>query len=198
MKSQKELKEKYMKEIETIWPEDSMRNFLRKQCAYVVELSNGNIICLEKPSIKKDFCFGMGWYGSYTNEEFEAAEDLANIAKTKEEYFISENMKPLDNEIAALEKALQGKKECYTYINYTGQPSDSDLMTYESVYIGRNPEYSPERWKGLEALKKLDSCDIQAIIDGLNAVKKQFNKRLNTYLKKYGLTKLNVWTYCRD
>ena len=29
-------------------------------------------------------------------------------------------------------------------------------------------------------------------------VSKKFAKRLNTYLKKYGLEKLNVWTYCRD
>ena len=47
-------------------------------------------------------------------------------------------------------------------------------------------------------LIEIGEADIQAIIDGLEVVKKQFEKRLNTYLKRYGLSKLNVWTYLRD
>ena len=175
-----------------------MQEYARKKCEYVVELSNGNIIDIEKPRIKKDFCFGMGMYATYTDEEFEAAEDLAENARTNVEYFINENMKQITGKLDALKEALENKREVYTFVHYSGQPEDSDLVAYNSVRICDNPEYAPFSWSNLQAVKKLSSEDIQAIIDGLEEVANKFMKRLNTYLKRYGLEKLNVWTYCRD
>ena len=200
MRTQKELKEKYMNIIKTeVWQDsERMQEYARKECEYVVELSNGNIIDIEKPRIEKNFCFGMGMYATYTQEEFEAAEDLAENARTNVEYFINENMKQITEKIGYLKEALDGKKEVYTYVQYSGQPEDSDLVAYNSVRICDNPEYAPLRWSNLQSVKKLTNEDIQAIIDGLEEVAKKFMKRLNTYLKRYGLEKLNVWTYCRD
>lgn len=200
MRTQKELKEKYMKIIKTeVWQDsERMQEYARKQCDYVVELSNGKIIDIEKPRIKKDFCFGMGMYATYTQEEFEAAEDLAENARTNVEYFINENMKQITEKIGYLKEALDGKKEVYTYVHYSGQPDNSELVTYSCVGLSDNPEWAPYRWGNLKAVNKLSSDDIQALIDGLEEVGKKFMKRLNTCLKKYGLEKLNVWTYCRD
>lgn len=199
MKSQKELKEKYMDIIKKeVWSDEHMQEFARKQCAYVVELSNGNILDIDKPRIETSFYFGMGMYATYTQEEFEAAEELADNARKNVDYFISENMKQITERIDGLKEALANKKEVYTYIHYTGQPDDSDLVDYSCVCISHNPEFEPYRWNSLKSVRKLSNEDIQAIIDGLNEVAKTFMKRLNTYLKKYGLEKLNVWTYCRD
>lgn len=59
--TQKELKEMYMSIIKTeVWEDEHMQNFAKKNCAYVVQFSNGDIADIEKPSIKKDFCFGAG------------------------------------------------------------------------------------------------------------------------------------------
>ena len=200
MKNQKELKEKYMNIIKTeVWQNDEhMQEYARKECEYVVELSNGNIIDIEKPRIEKNFCFGMGMYATYTQEEFEAAEELADNARKNVDYFISENMKQITDKIYYLKEALENKREVYTFVHYSGQPADSELVTYNCVRICDNPEYAPFRWANLQAVKKLSSEDIQAIIDGLEEVANKFMKRLNTYLKRYGLEKLNVWTYCRD
>ena len=199
MKTQKELKEKYMDIIKReVWSDEHMQEFARKQCAYIVELSNGNIIDIDKPRIETNFCFGMGMYATYTQEEFEAAEELAENARKNVNYFISENMNQITEKIDSLKEALENKKEVYTYIHYTGQPDNSDLVDYSCVSISHNPEFEPYRWSNLKAVRKLSNEDIQAIIDGLNEVAKTFMKRLNTYLKKYGLEKLNVWTYCRD
>lgn len=182
-----------------VWQGDEhMQEYARKECAQVVELSNGNIIDIEKPRIKKDFCFGMGMYATYTEEEFEAAEGLAAKAKNDVNYFIEENMKQITEKIENLKKCLSGNKECYTFIKYYGQPITSDLMGYKCVSIGNNPEFFPIMWDRLDAVRKLSNEDIQRIIEGLEEVAKSFMKRLNTYLKKYGLEKLNVWTYCRD
>lgn len=200
MKTQKELKEKYMNIIKTeIWRNDErMQEFARKESEYIVELSNGNIIRLSKPRIQKDFCYGMGMYATYTDEDFEAAEGLAQKARTDIDFFIENNMKQITEKIESLEEAKRGEKECYTFINYSGQPANSDLMTYKVCGIGYNPEFSPAHWQHLTAVRKLSVDDIQSIIDGLQEVANKFLKRLNTYLKKYGLDKLNVWTYCRD
>ena len=200
MKNQKELKEKYMNIIKTeVWQNsERMQEYARKECEYVVELSNGNIIDIEKPRIEKNFCFGMGMYATYTQEEFEAAEELADNARKNVDYFISENMKQITDKIYYLKEALENKREVYTFVHYSGQPADSELVTYNCVRICDNPEYAPFRWTNLQAVKKLSSEDIQAIIEGLEEVAKKFMKRLNTYLKRYGLEKLNVWTYCRD
>ena len=200
MKNQKELKEKYMNIIKAeVWQNDErMQEYSRKECEYVVELSNGNIIDIEKPRIEKNFCFGMGMYATYTQEEFEAAEELADNARKNVDYFISENMKQITDKIYYLKEALENKREVYTFLHYSGQPENSELVAYNCVRICDNPEYAPFRWSNLQAVKKLSSEDIQAIIDGLEEVAKKFMKRLNTYLKRYGLEKLNVWTYCRD
>ena len=200
MKNQKELKEKYMNIIRAeVWQNDErMQEYARKECEYVVELSNGNIIDIEKPRIEKNFCFGMGMYATYTQEEFEAAEELADNARKNVDYFISENMKQITDKIYYLKEALENKREVYTFLHYSGQPENSELVAYNCVRICDNPEYAPFRWSNLQAVKKLSSEDIQAIIDGLEEVAKKFMKRLNTYLKRYGLEKLNVWTYCRD
>ena len=200
MKNQKELKEKYMNIIKTeVWQDDSkMQEYARKECEYVVELSNENIIDIEKPRIQTSFCFGMGMYATYTQEEFEATEELADNARKNVNYFINENMRQITEKIDCLKEALENKREAYTFVHYSGQPADSELVTYNCVRLCDNPEYAPFRWSNLQSVKKLSSEDIQAIIDGLEEVSKKFAKRLNTYLKKYGLEKLNVWTYCRD
>lgn len=199
MKNQKELKEKYMEVIKKeVWQDERMQEFARKECAYVVQLANGNIISLDKPKIQKNFCYGMGMYATYTQEEFERAEGLAEKARTDVNYFIQKNMEQVTNKIEYLKECLEGERECYTFTNYIGQPDKSILKGYNTVRICDNPEYYPGRWLNCKDLKKLDSKDIDAIIEGLEEVGKKFMKRLNTYLKKYGLEKLNVWTYCRD
>ena len=97
MMNQKELKEKYMNIIKAeVWQNDEhMQEYARKECEYVIELSNGNIIDIDKPRIEKNFCFGMGMYATYTDEEFERAEGMAEKARTDVNYFIwniGENM----------------------------------------------------------------------------------------------------------
>lgn len=199
MKTQKELKEKYMDIIKKeIWNDEKMQDYARKNCAYIVELTNGNIICLEKPSIKKDFCFGYGCNATYTDEELNRAEELCNKAQNDTAYFIQENMRQLTNEIENLKLCLERKRECYTYINYSGQPANSELVTYSIVSIHNNPEYATDRWERLESVRKLGEDDIKQIIKGLEEVSNLFLKRLNSYLKRYGLKKLNVWAFCVD
>lgn len=176
-----------------------MQNFAKKKCAYVVQFSNGDIADIEKPSIKKDFCFGAGSYGTCTNEEMKDAEDMAALARKSEQYFKEQNLKKIDSDIEDLEKCLSGYEyECYTYTHYMGQPDDSKLKAFTVVKTGYNPEFTPMRWINCKDIKKLGADDIQKIIDGFKEVRKAFEKRINTYLKRYGTTKVNSWSYICD
>lgn len=66
--TQKELKEMYMNIIKTeVWEDEYMQNFAKKNCAYVVQFSNGDIADIEKPSIKKGLLFWC-WFLWYLHQ----------------------------------------------------------------------------------------------------------------------------------
>lgn len=197
---QKKLKEKYMDIIcKEVWANTvRMQEFARKKCEYVVALSNGTIIDIDKPSIETNFCFGYGMYARSTDEEIASADACAENAKTNADYFIEENMKQITDNIAILKETLTGKTEVYTFVRYDGAPDTSSLMGWKVCKIWDNPENEPWQWSNLRTVRKLGNDDIQRIIVGYEEVGKRFRKRLQTYLKRYGLSKLNVWTYLRD
>ena len=60
----------------------------------------------------------------------------------------------------------------------------------------RQPKLSnAERLKNYQ---ELEGENLKRVIEGHKIVKAKFEKRLNTYLKKYGLTKVHAWSYWRD
>ena len=181
MRTQKESKDLYMEIVKTeVWPKSpKMQEFARKQVGYIIELSSGKIICVDKPTIEKDFCFGYGMYLRSTDEEEDRAFSMAQKAET-------------------VRSVVDWLKEVYIYVNYCGQPADSNLVSYTITDTFEGPKLRPEYWKRYKGLQKIGEEDIQRIIHGLEEAKKAFEKRLNTYLKKYGLSKLNVWTYLVD
>lgn len=198
MKTQKELKKIFADEIGKAWEDEHMRKYCINKAAYIVEFKDGTITEIKKPTIEKNFCYGMGMYGTYNDAEFKAAEAQAERARKDQSFFIQNNLQGIEDHINLLKEAQKGNREVYKYDHYYEQPTDCKLTGYDIVRIGDNPEWNPNRWANLQDAKKIDNEDIQKIIDGLEEVKKQFEKRLHNYLKKYGLTKLNVWTYVRD
>lgn len=194
---QKQIKEKYMEIMRTeVWPgSEHMQKYAEKEYGYGVELSNGDIYVIDKPSIKKDFCFGFGMYGGDPTNDQERAEGVAQVARTSEDYFIKENLKQIDEQIEYLRDS---RYEAYKYVHYSGRESGSKLKTYSFCHYWDNPENDPARWSRLKDVEKLTEEDIEALIAGYEAVREAFTKRLHTYLKRYGLSKLNVWTYLRD
>ena len=200
MKNQKELQEIYMEIIKKeVWAGDThMQDYARKKLAYVVELPDGSIIDFEKPSIKKDFCYGAGMYASATDEEMAAAESMVKHARTSESYFKTKNLEEINNQIEKLKKALNGEYEVYTSLHYYGQENGSRLKNYSVCRISQNPEYEPGYWSNCRDLKKCGKEEIEIIIAGLYEVRKAFAKRVDSYLKRYGTSKVNAWSYICD
>ena len=194
MKTQEELMNKYMNIVKTELQKDNTKRHkrARKECAHIVEFSDGKMVVLEKPILKKDFCFGMGMCGNYTQNELSDAENVSEIARRNTTYFIEENMKQINIKMDELNEVLSNNLECYIF------KISVDLMNYSVVEIGNNPIYAPYIWKGLSCVQKLSNDDILLLLAGFEEVKKLFSKGINTYLKRYGLNKINVWTFCRN
>lgn len=199
MMTQKELKALYKEELKKAWNDEKMVDFCSRKTAYVIDHNNA-LYGIEKPKIETDFCFGYGMYGMSTDEDYDRADRLAQHARESEEYFIEQNLENLNRWIKNLNDISEDMQLNWANGNYPhymietgkhyyGQSDDCKLNYYAIVdtYRGNN---QGELCKDLELIKKL--------IEGYEVVKKDFTKRLNTYLKRYGLTKINSWSYLVD
>ena len=189
MKDQKTLKEEYMDIIaREVWPKSkSMQDYARKTVAYIVELDNGEIADIDKPRIEKDFCFGHGYCGVSTEEEYKAAAAMRDKAASSMDYFLRENLKGIDGWISDLEDE---RNKVYKRPHYINQTADTKL---KAVCVCRAWD-SPGYRDAVEMTKD----ERKAMADGYREVRQAFEKRLHTYLKTYGLSKVNTWTYLGD
>lgn len=195
---QKELTERYMSIIcADVWKDQHMQEYARKSLGYVVELANGDITDIDKPRIETSFCFGFGMYGIDPNGEGqERASKMEHHARTDQTYFINENLKDINSMIEALKDS--DKYTFYKYLHYYGQPDGSKLKAVSYCRYFDRVEHNPGRWSNCRELEELTEEERAALLAGYEEVKKAFVKRLNTYLKRYGLSKLNTWTYLVD
>lgn len=189
MKTQKELKQRYAEILAAdVWRNDQkMVDFCVKEAGRIVELENGDIIAIKKPSIQKSFCFGYS-DSRYDNEDYNRAENMAAHAKKNTEYFLEQNLHDINQMIAKLEGA-DDRIEFRIRTKYYGQPENSPFKCIEQYF----------RWdeKG-QKYPVLEGENLQRVIEGYKIVKADFEKRLNTYLKRYGLSKVKTWSYWQD
>ena len=187
---QKALKAKYMDIIcKEVWDTPSMQKYASDEYGYGVELADGDITVIHKPRIKKDFCFGFGYCGVSTNEDMDRASNMVRHAETSENYFIEKNLEAINRE---LDRLYDPRMLAYKGIPYHGQPADSKL---KGIYFFHEIDKEEAEEKGLVRLTKEE---VEAMINGYKEITKMFRKRLNTYLKRYGLSKVNAWSYLRD
>lgn len=186
----------YMEEMRTYWENDAgMMKHLKTTTAAVVELENGDLIPIDKPRIETRFCFGYGLYGRSTEEEYNDAEKMRQHAETSRDYFIKENLKGIEETIKELK---DDSFEVYTALAYIGQAEGTKTKSYHITRLCNNPEYNPAWWANYKELAKMTTADRGRLIKAYEEVKQDFIKRLNTYLKRYGLSKVDTWTYLVD
>lgn len=195
--TQKELKEVYREELKKVWKNDTkMVDFCVKTTGYFIE-HNGFLFDIPKPKIQTDFCFSYGYSGVATQEDMEEAGKMAEHAKKSEQYFIDKNLKEINDMIKFLKEVKEdwsvgGTHRYHMTIHgrYIGQTSDCKLRGYGLFDTFRGFPTEGERID--------DEALLDKVIAGYEEVKEAFIKRLNTYLKRYGLTKVNTWSYLSD
>lgn len=161
--------------VETVYKNEEDIKYFEKTTSEYVVLDNDCCLLLEKQHIKKNFCFG--YY--YDVSEVEGCEELAQNV----EYFLEKNRRNLykkSEKYVALNSYESGKILRYVPLEeYQDAEREGQLFWY-----GNNLEPY--------FLNDSENERLNNAIDKANA---KFEKRLQTYLKKYGLSKVNTWTY---
>lgn len=174
-----ELLTSYLNEVRKVYSSESSVEYHRKNVSGLCQLSNGMIYEYMKPNIKTSFCFGHGFCGVSTKEDEDFANSQYHNAKTNPEYFINANLREIDGEI----ERLKSDKPLWI-----GHQQGNHI-----AYLISRPEFAENN-----DCQPLSDRDRQSLIELHEEEKEKFKKRLNTYLKKYGLSKLDVWTYLCD
>lgn len=167
-----------------VWPNDTkMIEFERRQIARIVRLECGGMVALEKPHIETNFCFGYS-DSAYDTEDYDRANAMVGHALTHEEYFISENMRKIGEKIADLKEP-----GIYSRNGYCTTPKAHVIRALEW------PRYGEELPEGAQPITEKDRA---ALIEAWEKVGTDFRRRLDSYLKRYGMSKVNAWSYWRD
>ena len=131
------------------------------------------VYLFQKPRIENDFCF------SDEGPEYDYYKELCNDKKLLEEHFIAHNM----------EQVREPKEGETMYIIKDSWSTDGQ------VYIRwANYPYSANDQIVREATER----EQQEYRLQLRAVRAEFGKRVDRYLKRFGTSKLHIWSYWAD
>lgn len=169
--TQKELKELYISACKVAYPRLTMTP---RDLGFIIETECGELIHVEKPQIEKRFCYA---------DHLEHAHEYARRVCTEEEFFISENTADLRRTIEELENDetfwIIPREE--TPIICTLRSGRYHIYPHEKRLVYALPD--EDRARALEVYR-------MALVD--------FEKRLRSYVKRYGLKKVHSWTYWAD
>ena len=153
----------------------------------------------KKPSIQTRFCFGYGQNGISTEEDYEGARSQERNMETNQQVFINANLEGLNKNIKNLQEFID---------NFFDNKNTCFSARYNKIFICKNSynhlaylawswDYGNIRNKD-DIIKEATKEDLLLIIEVYKQQIENFKKRLNAYLKRYGLSKLRTWTYLVD
>lgn len=200
----KELKQEWIeRQIEKSKNPEKWAKFYKNHYSDVIKIDK-YLLPIEKSTIKRTFCYGCGMYDTATEEEMENAHRQCDRAKSDTNYFITENLTDINMSINKLKYFLiadHKEKEQFRLKNnlpYYIQFTKPFIVRNSELFEGFYSFFKEEEESYYKDKKELTVEEIQLIINALEEEKTRFTKRLNTYLKKYGLSKIDTWTYIRD
>lgn len=191
-KSQDSLKEIFRSSLQQVYSKDSsMVDYCMKQVTFLVPICNGKyIVELTKPNIETEFWFGESDMGQGRSHE-ENSGLMNFIHRNIEDYFVSENLSSIDNTIQKIKDVIAGKSTLSArHHKYYNRCPNSVI---HDVYF-ENPW---DAWYGKDG-EDLSKADLKVLLDAYKLQREKFNKRLETYLKKYGRKHLRVSSYWID
>lgn len=178
-----------------VWKDSkSMIDYSIKKTGYIIPLEGGDMAIIEKPTIQTAFCFGYGYCGVSTEEDYEGAHGMVKHARTNEQYFIDKNLEDINHMIDELSNP---SNVIYKAVKFSTSPDNSNLKSIFIVEKWTDPK-EDFHYSNYRSIEKCTDHEKAEILKGYEEVKKAFTKRLNTYLKRYGLSKIKAWSYLVD
>lgn len=181
---QKQLKAQYKELLKTVW-DSRMVDYCSKKADVVIKFDNGFYAEIEKPSIETSFCFGYS-LSRYDTEDYDRANKMAHYASESQKYFRNENLKPLQESIAFYSDK---NNELYFINHYIDQKND----VMKSIQSFRQWETPTE-----DKYVKLTDKDRKILVEAYKVELERFTKRVDSYLKRYGTSKVRSWSYWQD
>lgn len=195
-------------EYSNVWKKDQrMIDYCVNQVATMAILPGGELIVVNKRRIDKDFCFGESGY------DYDDAVKAAQHARTSTDYFKRKNMERYDSWIQGITDVMNGEANnrlvIYTNGEYIGQGPDCRLYK-----IGFEPMCDIIDACGGEC--RIDELpgrvidarytqyriatqeELEIILGVYQEAAKAHERKVDAYLKRYGMSKVHAWTYWRD
>lgn len=178
MKVKDELKQAYREELQKVWKDKDMVDYCVNKAQRVVRLTDGSLVAIEKQKVQTSFCYGYGWNGVSSETEHSEACDMAQKARSDEDMFIAENMaefSPFDKEY------------------------DHNTLVLRKGYEGRANIKSigwAARWE--TNVEPISAADREILLKAYEEEKAVHLKKVQAYLKRYGLSKVRSWAYLVD
>lgn len=166
--------------------------------SFFVELADGFVLRIEKPSIQTRFCCGE-------DDRGQGGDGLGTMAyahkvlegKRTEHGFKAANLDPFDETMVHLvgRKAWRCAKKPSKAQSWRGDFVPSLMRGAYSdrsiVYFGNAANVGQSE----EVVRMMGDEDMRRMRRGYMAVRRDFQRRLNAYWKRFGASKVHTWTY---
>lgn len=181
------LKEEFSK----IWVSEHMRSYCLKTVSNCVRTSFGGLVIFEKPKIETNFCFG--YHDSMTDtESYDAANDACENFGEKQ--FLANNLADMQHALGLYEYSTKHEGPAVKQLYFAKRDSCSNI--YKDLFLDEY-DAKDKAWR-FDGLTKASEEDLQKCYAAQKQEYEKFEKRLKSYLKRYGTKKLHTWTYWAD
>lgn len=161
--------------LEKVLPAGRDIDYYVKETAAIVE-AEGRYFDIDKPRIETRFCM---------DDESPNLDEWRKAVRTYK-FFRDENLEKIEGTI----KALESDEGMYIY-----RKGYTHLWEFQKIHVGGWYDESPEIRFGHEPYEIMSAETRAALLKGYKQVRDGFEKRLQTWWKKYGADKLHCWTY---
>lgn len=178
--------------------DESMVDYCTKKVSAFTEI-DGCIITMDKPHIEKRFCFGYGMQSAYDYDEAQEARDECSKSIA---FFLAKNLDgtEADGIMHNIDRLLnrgfcEWGPSFWPWLDehhYTSQTPDCKLGCI------RWETWDKNEWCERQGWRKLTEDEMKQVYQLAFEEQMKFCKRLRTYLKRYGLSKCEYWTYWAD
>lgn len=175
----KKFRDEFVRYVEQMNETPYWKDYYLKQKSYAVKLSDGWVI-IDSPRIENKFCFHD------EGPDYEFYKTLMADEGKLRNYFLSENLDGLDKEIERLKDETEPL--------YTRPMSQNQVEVLPGRAIFGYYDYI----HGKKEPRQITQEERAELLTAYGLVREAFEKRLQTYLKKYGVSKLHTWTYWAD